>query len=120
SHQHTDDRPDGAQRDPADHQPIVGGTEGAVLLPTDGAAVVAGNEKAGGEQRGACKQGAPPDDLRGDLPLMEVAREWGDHLVAFDQLRRSEEHTSELQSREDLVCRLLLEKENDGKNIELL
>src|SRR5437868_10153999 len=27
-----------------------------------------------------------------------------------DQLRRSEEHTSELQSRFDLVCRLLLEK----------
>src|SRR5207247_10492108 len=28
--------------------------------------------------------------------------------------RRSEEHTSELQSRVDLVCRLLLEKKNDG------
>src|SRR6478672_201478 len=27
--------------------------------------------------------------------------------------RRSEEHTSELQSRSDLVCRLLLEKKND-------
>src|SRR5690349_25000571 len=27
-----------------------------------------------------------------------------------DRLRRSEEHTSELQSRRDLVCRLLLEK----------
>src|SRR5690349_23914252 len=27
-----------------------------------------------------------------------------------DVLRRSEEHTSELQSRRDLVCRLLLEK----------
>src|SRR6266496_2237945 len=27
--------------------------------------------------------------------------------------RRSEEHTSELQSRRDLVCRLLLEKKND-------
>src|SRR5690606_42089400 len=26
---------------------------------------------------------------------------------------RSEEHTSELQSREDLVCRLLLEKKNE-------
>src|SRR5690349_22523775 len=26
---------------------------------------------------------------------------------------RSEEHTSELQSRRDLVCRLLLEKKND-------
>src|SRR5690606_41395659 len=28
------------------------------------------------------------------------------------QLLRSEEHTSELQSRENLVCRLLLEKKN--------
>src|SRR2546428_9347506 len=27
--------------------------------------------------------------------------------------RRSEEHTSELQSRSDLVCRLLLEKKKD-------
>src|SRR5690606_41135168 len=29
--------------------------------------------------------------------------------------RRSEEHTSELQSRENLVCRLLLEKKNKKK-----
>src|SRR5436309_5280204 len=28
---------------------------------------------------------------------------------------RSEEHTSELQSRENLVCRLLLEKKNNNK-----
>src|SRR5206468_6177563 len=28
------------------------------------------------------------------------------------EYRRSEEHTSELQSRSDLVCRLLLEKKN--------
>src|SRR5207249_11491497 len=31
---------------------------------------------------------------------------------AEPRLRRSEEHTSELQSRFDLVCRLLLEKKN--------
>src|SRR5699024_11648863 len=31
---------------------------------------------------------------------------------------RSEEHTSELQSRFDLVCRLLLEKKNDPKDLE--
>src|SRR5690606_40382118 len=30
---------------------------------------------------------------------------------------RSEEHTSELQSRENLVCRLLLEKKKNKKNI---
>src|SRR5207302_5610847 len=29
------------------------------------------------------------------------------------KLQRSEEHTSELQSRENLVCRLLLEKKKD-------
>src|SRR5206468_9909853 len=31
--------------------------------------------------------------------------------------RRSEEHTSELQSRSDLVCRLLLEKKKKNKQI---
>src|SRR5690606_42152642 len=34
----------------------------------------------------------------------------GGRTEADDRLGRSEEHTSELQSRENLVCRLLLEK----------
>src|SRR5205809_1987191 len=33
-------------------------------------------------------------------------------LAACSEVRRSEEHTSELQSRLHLVCRLLLEKKN--------
>src|SRR2546421_8596189 len=33
---------------------------------------------------------------------------------------RSEEHTSELQSRSDLVCRLLLEKKKKKKNMQLI
>src|SRR5437870_8455526 len=33
-------------------------------------------------------------------------------LLAFRPINRSEEHTSELQSRGHLVCRLLLEKKN--------
>src|SRR6266496_6633218 len=33
-----------------------------------------------------------------------------------EQPTRSEEHTSELQSRRDLVCRLLLEKKNKKRN----
>src|SRR5690606_42139403 len=39
---------------------------------------------------------------------------FGDLVRALlaDVPRRSEEHTSELQSRENLVCRLLLEKKN--------
>src|SRR2546422_6052530 len=36
------------------------------------------------------------------------------------QLSRSEEHTSELQSRLHLVCRLLLEKKKKEKNSERL
>src|SRR2546428_1634889 len=43
-----------------------------------------------------------------------VSRDIGVELFQIDQVLpqrcRSEEHTSELQSRSDLVCRLLLEK----------
>src|SRR5436309_7356075 len=37
-------------------------------------------------------------------------------LPARDANSRSEEHTSELQSRENLVCRLLLEKKKSSLN----
>src|SRR2546422_3891730 len=36
------------------------------------------------------------------------------------RVKRSEEHTSELQSRLHLVCRLLLEKKKKNENITLL
>src|SRR5690606_40426333 len=36
------------------------------------------------------------------------------HFVAATNINRSEEHTSELQSRENLVCRLLLEKKKQS------
>src|SRR5690554_7356583 len=39
---------------------------------------------------------------------------YGDHVAGI-QLARSEEHTSELQSRPHLVCRLLLEKKKKKK-----
>src|SRR3712207_7214397 len=43
---------------------------------------------------------------------------FGDDLHALQRGRicRSEEHTSELQSRQYLVCRLLLEKKNEKTN----
>src|SRR3712207_7478167 len=67
------------------------------------------------------------------IMLMVVDRKWMDHIDAMDQLRqgigirsygqqdpvrayRSEEHTSELQSRQYLVCRLLLEKKTNYKS----
>src|SRR5438034_1565345 len=34
------------------------------------------------------------------------------------RLRRSEEHTSELQSHSDLVCRLLLEKKKENIHVD--
>src|SRR3712207_7809096 len=42
----------------------------------------------------------------------------GPHL-RDDDGRRSEEHTSELQSRQYLVCRLLLEKKNNNPTLVL-
>src|SRR2546428_1920420 len=55
-----------------------------------------------------------PLTVKHPLPRAEIERPLGDrhdHLVADRQApERSEEHTSELQSRSDLVCRLLLEK----------
>src|SRR5207249_9072539 len=38
-------------------------------------------------------------------------------LAVKRRAQRSEEHTSELQSRFDLVCRLLLEKKNKNRSI---
>src|SRR5690349_24007598 len=40
------------------------------------------------------------------------------HEVAVPAVDRSEEHTSELQSRRDLVCRLLLEKKKKKQKRE--
>src|SRR5215471_20220824 len=37
------------------------------------------------------------------------------HVLRDRREVRSEEHTSELQSRRDLVCRLLLEKKNNSR-----
>src|SRR5437773_6853386 len=49
-------------------------------------------------------------DCDGDAVLLRVEQVGG---VACHE--RSEEHTSELQSHHDLVCRLLLEKKNDKR-----
>src|SRR5690606_40611015 len=48
----------------------------------------------------------------GQLGAVEQHDAAGQPLGALARAARSEEHTSELQSRENLVCRLLLEKKN--------
>src|SRR5437868_13231902 len=57
--------------------------------------------------------------VRGELPPLRIRQE-GERSEVVHHVsgagvgdRRSEEHTSELQSRFDLVCRLLLEKKNN-------
>src|SRR5436190_20988043 len=67
--------------------------------------------RAGSEIQGVDSEGKPLNNgldymqNAGDLKRLEV------RLFGLDALNpRSEEHTSELQSHSDLVCRLLLEK----------
>src|SRR3712207_8173510 len=62
---------------------------------------------AGPEQRGRAVVGAGQRPDAGEPPAHQPVPE---HGVA----RRSEEHTSELQSRQYLVCRLLLEKKKQN------
>src|SRR2546428_9153161 len=53
-------------------------------------------------------QGPPPSEVGLTLPLSRGGRMPPGDFTSHQA--RSEEHTSELQSRSDLVCRLLLEK----------
>src|SRR5436309_8979649 len=68
---------------------------------------------------GARRQAAAPDDPAGDRgrPVREdpLRRAQGGPDRHGRRQGRSEEHTSELQSRENLVCRLLLEKKKQSK-----
>src|SRR2546421_2709524 len=53
-----------------------------------------------------------PGEAFAQLTWLDTRTQSGNWGVARDFPARSEEHTSELQSRSDLVCRLLLEKKN--------
>src|SRR2546430_7717666 len=53
-----------------------------------------------------------------DPPLGFPSQEWGTR-AGEDDAGRSEEHTSELQSQSNLVCRLLLEKKKTHTNMRI-
>src|SRR3712207_6917499 len=53
---------------------------------------------------------AKPEDFDFDYIFGELGVKWLHTGGIYAALSRSEEHTSELQSRQYLVCRLLLEK----------
>src|SRR5206468_9468788 len=60
---------------------------------------------------GNSRWNAEPTPAR--LGILPSSRSWAP--AGTSQPARSEEHTSELQSRSDLVCRLLLEKKKKKK-----
>src|SRR2546422_4351965 len=68
-----------------------------------------GNRAAGGRRRG----GTVADWRRAAAPRISIAGGGGRRAG----VERSEEHTSELQSRLHLVCRLLLEKKKKKQRI---
>src|SRR5436309_13286436 len=57
---------------------------------------------------------------QGEIPGAALNDSWQKLMRPFGKIgSRSEEHTSELQSRENLVCRLLLEKKKKKKKKEI-
>src|SRR5437870_7996355 len=86
-------------------------------LPISEAALVVGDEVGGGgeDMAGRAVIALEPDHLGAREVVLE-AQDVVDlgAAPAVDRLR-SEEHTSELQSRGHLVCRLLLEKKKKKK-----
>src|SRR2546430_13464560 len=62
-------------------------------------------------------RGLRPSARRGDRPPVRKARRTG--RTSPRGRARSEEHTSELQSQSNLVCRLLLEKKTSGLDVLL-
>src|SRR5437773_3675439 len=75
------------------------------------AAARVGDRRAGGEDRERCGQESSQRFHGRHYSFLNNTAESGGRDALIEKGRpRSEEHTSELQSHHDLVCRLLLEK----------
>src|SRR3712207_8768522 len=82
----------------------------ASLTPSDSSST------APSESGGRWKRACPSSIIR--RPRQAVRADYSGSNRGFVH-QRSEEHTSELQSRQYLVCRLLLEKKKNNSNIIL-
>src|SRR2546422_1130483 len=78
---------------------------GFPLSPAEGAALDAFEADIGGSSAAAAAASLGSDSRFNALLMASASSPW-----VYSPKRRSEEHTSELQSRLHLVCRLLLEK----------
>src|SRR5690606_39800436 len=68
---------------------------------------------------GSCAVNVNDPDRLGSRMMKPVSRSEPIKFSTRGSIR-SEEHTSELQSRENLVCRLLLEKKKTQQNIDII
>src|SRR5690349_23560844 len=79
------------------------------LVAVDGTRVATGRDFGPDGQLKAAARGKDAARAMDEASARRLAE-------ALEGRDRSEEHTSELQSRRDLVCRLLLEKKKKKKN----
>src|SRR5437016_2860799 len=109
------------------------GRDGKIRLPE--AKRFGGNRKPRKEAEVVAAETVKSGDLKDFQPVelvlvgsadSEQSRIWNELMDRYHYLGsgplcgRSEEHTSELQSLTNLVCRLLLEKKNKARRIEVL
>src|SRR5688572_11452892 len=86
---------------------------GASAAPRSPPTAQASAESTFGVDAEACKRARV--EVPGDHDVLGLLERSQRAARGFTQDARSEEHTSELQSQSNLVCRLLLEKKNEKK-----
>src|SRR5690606_20497155 len=103
----------GEEPGPGRVEPTLGEQLEVGLAEGEPAAPVEGTQEGlfGDEERALDELGKRPSDAFDKIVTVYLAARAGEKLRGPDSVR-SEEHTSELQSRENLVCRILLDKKN--------
>src|SRR2546430_9231897 len=89
---------------------VIGGTSGIGLALARGLAQAGANVVPTGRRAELVRKSAAEMEALGRRSLVETC-----DVTDNSSIERSEEHTSELQSQSNLVCRLLLEKEKGSQ-----